>query len=135
MRIYTSYFANGKALKSAGICMVGIALYPPRWFGGRSIRSVAPTRSILKDTRTDEEYTRRYESEILPNVDFTRFVGELERISGGSDVALCCYERPSEFCHRQLLAKAMNAIGYNVEEWKPVEDRDAERQMSLDFSE
>ena len=33
------------------------------------------------------------------------------------DIALVCYEKPSDFCHRHLVAKWLKENGYNVEEW------------------
>ena len=47
MKVYTSYFANSKKLAAAGIKVIGVALYPPRWFYGFSMKNVAPTPSIL----------------------------------------------------------------------------------------
>lgn len=33
------------------------------------------------------------------------------------DIALVCYEKPSDFCHRHLVAKWLKENEYNVEEW------------------
>lgn len=116
MKIYTSYFAKVKEIEKRGIMPINIALYPPRLFFGKSIRYVAPSRSILKDTRSDEEYIRRYKAEILANLDVKRLVADLEALSGGKDVALLCYEKPGDLCHRHLLADYMNERGYDVRE-------------------
>lgn len=116
MKIYTSYFAKVKEIEKRGIMPINIALYPPRFFFGKSIRYVAPSRSILKDTRSDEEYIRRYKAEILADLDVKRLVADLEALSGGKDVALLCYEKPGDLCHRHLLADYMNERGYDVKE-------------------
>lgn len=128
MKIYTSYFGNAKALHEADIVIIGIALYPPRWMHCPSLKQVAPTHSILKYTHSEDEYTMRYESEVLPFVDMDDFVKQLEQIGGGKDVALCCYEKPNEFCHRQLLAKYMNSLGYEVKEFE-----EAKKSRQLDM--
>lgn len=105
MRIYTSYFGNSKKLQQAGIKVIGISLYPPRWFNGISLKQVAPTKSILfANGQTQEEYTRRYRSEVLSRQDMQQFLKTVEQASGGQDVALCCYEKPEDFCHRHILA-------------------------------
>lgn len=106
MKIYTSYFANSKKLQQAGITVIGIALYPPRWFYGISLKQVSPTKSILfaKD-QTEEEYIRRYKSEVLVHQDMHQFLRAVEAVSNGKDVALCCYEKPDDFCHRHILAE------------------------------
>lgn len=117
MKIYTSYFANAKALKAAGVTIIGIALYPPRWYKGASIKYVAPTYSILKHTKTDEEYTERYKKEILGSLNDEQFLSDIKAIAGSNDVALCCYEKPTDFCHRQLLADYLNERGWEIEEF------------------
>lgn len=117
MKIYTSYFGNVKTLQKHNVMIIGIALYPPRWMKVISLKQVAPTYSILKQTSSDEEYTRRYEAEVLSRVNIDQFVSEIERISKGKDVALCCFEKPEEFCHRHLLAKRMQEHGYDVQEY------------------
>ena len=121
MKLYTSYFANAKALEKANIMVIGIALYPPRWYSGPSIREVAPTYSILKMTHSDEEYTRRYKAEILAPMNITAFIDKVRQITCGRDAALCCYEKPEEFCHRQLLAEHLRAHGIEIEEFVPKE--------------
>lgn len=121
MRIYTSYFANKRKLVEAGIQPIGIALYPPRWFGGKSLKVVAPTRSILKDPEfTEERYTNRYLNEVLANVDANGFIEALKELSQGEDVALCCYEKPGDFCHRHILAEWLNKqLGIEIVEFVP----------------
>lgn len=33
-------------------------------------------------------------------------------------IALICYEKPSDFCHRHLVAEWLNQNGYKCEEWR-----------------
>lgn len=128
MKIYTSYFSNMKEIKRQGIVPINIALWPPRFFTGKSIRYVAPTKSILKDTKSDEEYIRRYKAEILAALDIKKLLLDIEDISGGKDVALLCYEKPGELCHRHLLAEYMNEHGCDVQELEK-----KELQLDIDF--
>lgn len=119
MRIYTSYFGNSKKLQQAGIKVIGISLYPPRWFTGISLKQVAPTRSILfANGQTQEDYTRRYRSEVLSQQDMQQFLKTVEQASGGQDVALCCYEKPEDFCHRHILADWIREkLGIEISEY------------------
>ena len=137
MKIYTSYFANGKKLGNAGIIMIGIALYPPRWFYGTTLRDVAPTYSILKQTETEEEYVARFKKEVLALRDPKMFVEQLQKISRGRDVALCCYEKPGEFCHRHLVAEWLSSsLGIEVKEFnepKKKEESKVERFSLFNF--
>lgn len=119
MKIYTSYFGNSKKLQQAGIKVIGISLYPPRWFNGISLKQVAPTKSILfANGQTQEEYTRRYRSEVLSQQDMQQFLKTVEQVSGGQDVALCCYEKPEDFCHRHILADWIKEkLGIEISEY------------------
>lgn len=118
MKIYTSYFAKAATLRQAGIVPVGIALWPPRFFRGVSMSQVAPRRYMLNDQLTDEEYTRMYRNDVLRLVDARAFVRQLEEAGHGLDVALCCFEKPGDFCHRHILAQWLTEqIGIEVKEY------------------
>lgn len=128
MKIYTSYFGNSKKLQQAGIKVIGIALYPPRWFNGISLKQVSPTKSILfaKD-QTQSEYIRRYKSEVLAQQDMRQFLRTVEHASGGQDVALCCYEKPGDFCHRHILAEWIKEkTGVEIEEYGCIKKKEPE---------
>ena len=43
---------------------------------------------------------------------------KLQEVSGGRDIALCCFEKPDDFCHRHLLADWLNEkLNLGVEEF------------------
>lgn len=124
MKIYTSYFAKAAALRKAGIVPIGIALWPPRFFNGVSMKQVAPRRYMLNDALTDAEYEALYRNDVLRLVDARSFINDLERSSQGMDVALCCFEKPGDFCHRHILAKWLNEqTGIEVSEFGVVETK------------
>lgn len=124
MKIYTSYFAKAATLRKAGIVPIGVALWPPRFFRGISMKQVAPRRYMLDDRLTDEEYIRMYRNDVLRLVDARSFIQDLERASQGMDVALCCFEKPGDFCHRHILAKWLNEqTGIEVSEFGVAESR------------
>lgn len=111
-KIYTSYFANKKNLDKAGIKCIGICALPPAWFDGPNLASVAPSKDILfqmKAEHDEERYRQRYFNEILCAFRFhpEYIINALKNISGEeqADVALCCFEKPGDFCHRHLLAE------------------------------
>lgn len=126
MKIYTSYFAKAAILRKAGIIPIGIALWPPRFFRGTSMKQVAPRRYMLNDKLTDAEYEAMYRNDVLRLVDARGFIADLERASQGMDVALCCFEKPGDFCHRHILAQWLNEqTGVKVREFG-VADKDPE---------
>ncbi len=110
MRIYTSYFGNVKQLEKNNVVPISIALYSPRWRKWHRLPEVAPKKHMVVGGISREEYVREYEN-ILLNVDFNVFFEKIKTISemsDGRDVALLCYEKPGDFCHRHLLAKFLN---------------------------
>jgi len=128
MKIYTSYFGNLKALSKSDIVPISIARWSPKWYEGHKLLYVAPTPFMLKADITREEYIAEY-NRILKHTDIKFFVKRLEEIGCGKDVALLCYEKPDDFCHRHLLAEYMNGLGYNVEEFvAPVIDVKVEKK-------
>lgn len=118
MKIYTSYFSNAKRLEKAGVMIIGIAQYPPKWFNGVSMKKLAPTSSILHEP-SDEVYEKRFRNEIIGRLEAKSVVEEIESISGGKDVALCCYEKDINECHRKIVGEWITLnTGIKVEEFK-----------------
>jgi uncharacterized protein (DUF488 family) len=54
-------------------------------------------------------------------LDVNQVVFELNELANGrfkdTDIALICYEKPSDFCHRHLVSKWLNENGYDCIEW------------------
>lgn len=130
MKVYTSYFANSRALNKAGVMQVSIARYSPKWFYGPRYTDVAPTGYMLSSMCNHEEYLRRYD-EILNKLNPQNVIEAIESISYGKDVALCCYEKPGEFCHRHLLSEWLRKNGYDVKEWELEKKNEKFIQLSL----
>lgn len=125
MKIYTSYFANLKNLEKDDIVPIGICCYPPKWFKGPNLRAIAPSPDILEKCKSSHtEYEKRYRTEVLSLFKNANILLErISFISGGKDAALCCYEKPSDFCHRHILAKWLEEqTGIKVEEFEKTEE-------------
>lgn len=118
MKIYTSYFAKHKELKEHGVMVISIARYNPRFVSCVSLKEVAPTPEILSMKMNPIEYTRRYETEVLAHLNIAHILREISMLSNDHDVALCCYEKEGQFCHRFLLADFLREHGVPVEEWR-----------------
>lgn len=120
MRIFTSFFGRTAQLQRSGIVPIGIALWLPRWYSGKSMKSVAPTAYMVKGDITQERYVELYNREILGRLRVEDVVREIETLSEGRDAALLCYEKPCDFCHRHLLADWLTReSGLVVEEFDP----------------
>lgn len=118
MEIYTSYYANVRNLIKNNMIPVAISVGIPKYFHGDSIPYLAPTRAMLK--MNDSEYIKHYQK-ILDKVDLDRLRDDLLFIyksRGEKDIALLCYEKPGEFCHRRLFAEWLKEkTGYEVKEY------------------
>lgn len=130
MKLYTSYFGQLRNLSKRGIIPVSVARYNPKFFKGYAMYEVAPYGPMLK--MEEGEYRRAYAS-ILRRNDANKIYQLIQRIGKGSDVALLCYEKPGEFCHRRLLAEWLEkSLGIEVPEFV-VEESKAPQAKQLEL--
>ena len=111
MNIYTSYFAQLKNFPS-NFVTVSICGWPPKWYNGLRYKKVAPSWSILEEYKNNpdiEKYTNRFNKEILSKISPQDFINDIKKITNNAEnVILLCYEKPSDFCHRHLVAEWIN---------------------------
>lgn len=117
-RIQTSYFGQLKKLRDAGVIPISIARGTPPWFGpgNRELR-LAPTREALRKG-THEEYNALFFPQLYA-MDPQQIVDEiLENAPENSTIALLCWEKPGELCHRRYVAEWIEThCGIVVPEW------------------
>ena len=126
--IYTSYFANVKNLPS-NILPIAICGRAPDWWQGPSYKKFAPKWSffsVWKETKDNDYYVDHFKREVLDLLDLAEVKHDLNIWSqnGKFDVALICYEKPGDFCHRHLVADWLNGNAISCKEW---EEGDIER--------
>lgn len=119
MKVFTSYFGNVNALERCGVVPISIARWSPRGWSGLKLTWLAPTSYMLSDACSMEEYVRQYE-EICKKIHPDWLLRQLQQMGGGKDVALLCFERPGDFCHRHMLADYLNKLGWDVKEFNSV---------------
>jgi hypothetical protein len=100
---------------------VCIARWAPRGTpaGYRMFAPLAPGAWFNKVP--EDEYRRRYFGEILAQLDARAVVADLERLAGGAEPVLLCWERPpftaTNWCHRRMVAEWLKStIGLEVPE-------------------
>lgn len=74
-----------------------------------------------KKTHNNEYYIEHFRAEVLDSLDAESVIKELNCLipnANGKDIALICYEKPSDFCHRHLVAEWLNQNRYECEEWR-----------------
>ena len=130
MKFYTSYYANYRNIPANYMC-VGISRTCPDGFNNPDNKNflfvrdniLAPTKELLSDFKegreTEEGYKRRYVESLLSSFgegkkynsfeDFIEAVGDNFKDKYEAVVFLC-YEKPGDFCHRNILRNLMVRI-------------------------
>lgn len=119
----TSYFANIKNLKYP----IAICRGVPKWYNGPVFQDLAPSWATLnayKNSTNKAEAEQQYIKEFLQDLDklnATDIVAQLSKVYDVNidEVCLICYEKPSDFCHRHLVANWLKNNGYKCEEIRP----------------
>lgn len=118
--IYTTYFANLKNLPES-IVPVAICGKAPASWSGLEYKKLAPRRAfflVWKHTHDNKYYIEHYNDEILNQLNANDVISELiELTNGASDIALVCYEKSKDFCHRHLVSKWLRSNGIKCEEF------------------
>ena len=133
--IYTSYFAKLKELEENNITPISICGKEPDWYKGLQYKKLAPKYDFFmewKKNHNNDYYIEHFQSEVLNHLDVIRTITELhlllpeeikEKIksdicfSKDYHIALICYEKPSDFCHRHLVAEWLENAGFKCKEW------------------
>lgn len=117
--LYTTYFAKLRALPE-NIIPVSICGKAPSWYAGRQYNKLAPKYGFFsewKKTHDNNYYIRCFNEQVLSLLDPQQVVDELKALAGSEDIALVCYERPSDFCHRHLVANWLTQAGFPTKEF------------------
>lgn len=114
--------------------MICVAIGKPRFIAGiPQMRNVCPTRYMVSGPCSHDEYLKLYDR-ILASQDANQVVKQIEMLSGGKDVALCCYEKPGDFCHRHILAKWITEnTGIEITEFGVVEKKEPNYEQASLF--
>ena len=122
--IYTSYFAKLKSLPE-DVIPISICGKAPEWYKGLQYKKLAPKYDFFmkwKENHDNNYYIEHFQSDVLDKLSATDVVRVLIIMlpdrSSKHNIALICYEKPSDFCHRHLVADWLNKNGFRCEEWK-----------------
>lgn len=118
--IYTTYFANLRKLPD-DITPIAICGGLPEFYTGLSYKKLAPKWSffkIWKETHDNDYYIENFNKLVLNTLNANEVVKELFAKANTTDIALVCYEKPSDFCHRHLVADWLNENGFECKEWQ-----------------
>lgn len=121
--IYTTYFAKLKKLPE-NIKPIAICAKPPVGYTGPIYRGLAPKYDFFakyKINGNKEEFAENYVGQVLSTLNPVKVVTELyyqlEAAPNTCDIALVCFEKSTDFCHRHIVAAWLREAGYDCEEW------------------
>ena len=126
--ICTTYFANMRNLPK-DIIPISICGKAPDWYKGIQYKKLAPKYGIFmewKQNHDNDFYIEHFQKEVLDTLNINDVITQLYTLSEGKDIALVCYEKPSDFCHRHLVANWIKEVGLlECEEFiKPINNKD-----------
>lgn len=116
--IYTSYFGTLNKIPK-DIIPIAICGKSPNWYTGLEYKKLAPKYGFFmdwKETHDDSKYTKCFYEQVLDKLDVRETTKELYALSNGNDIVLLCYEKPSDFCHRHLVAHWLEKENNLIEE-------------------
>lgn len=123
--IYTSYFAKLKSLPN-NIIPISICGKAPDWYKGLQYKKLAPKYDFFmewKKTHDNDYYIKCFNEQVLDKLNVLTVMRDLIDLVNstenhiGKEIALICYEKPSDFCHRHLVADWLRKNGLQCEEW------------------
>jgi len=129
--IYTTYFAQLRNLPSH-IIPISICGKAPAWYGGLQYKKLAPKYDFFVEWRKNNDndyYIKCFNERVLSALNANSVVKELDTMMIGfatslryhslntPKIALVCYEKPTDFCHRHLVADWLRQNGFECEEW------------------
>ena len=123
--IYTSYFAKLKELQNQNITPISICDKSPDLYDGLEYKKLAPKYNFfmkLKRNYDNDYYAEWFQREVLNKLNAREVIMDLSRMDygfnvGENNIALICYEKPSDFCHRHLVSNWLSKNGFKCEEW------------------
>ena len=111
--IYTTYFAHLGTVEIEKSKQVSVARGTPKWFSGIAAEALMPSwdkiKSLKHDKITQEEFEVYY-NEVLSKLNPASVYSQLD------ECVLICWEKPSDFCHRHLIADWLEDNGFECKE-------------------
>lgn len=124
MEIYTTYFAKVKDLPK-DITPISICGKAPDGWDGLQYKTLAPKWGFFQEWKKNGDnnyYIKHFKEEVLDKLDAYHEYCTLKAISPTDKIALVCYEKPADFCHRHLVAEWLSLnLTMEVKEYDFVE--------------
>lgn len=114
--MFTGYFAKLRTYQQAGLILISISGKAPDWYDGLQYKKLAPKWAFFNEWKNgshkgdNEYYISNFDAQVLKHLTVEGVLTDLANLSGGEldKVILLCYEKPTDFCHRHLVASWIN---------------------------
>ena len=125
MKIWTYYYSKIKDLPEE-VLPISIAGWGPKGLNFPEYRKLAPKKEWFweyKENKDQKFYKKKYSETVLnlltPEEVYKDLMDILNQINqefktNYTDVALCCYEKSEDFCHRHLFASWFSCKGFGT---------------------
>ena len=116
---YTSYFGNMNKIDRTKYVLASISFQKPDFCDENVLDCsfLGPWKDLLDDYKNGTISEKEYADQYLDNL--KRLWPGLSNwflINAPKDIVFLCYEKPSEFCHRHLLAQFLEEQGFECKE-------------------
>ncbi|EMO73890.1 PF04343 family protein [Leptospira kirschneri str. 200801925] len=104
---------------SDGFVVFNISRFSPRWIAkGKQIqfKALAPSKEMLEDGYEWDEFDSN-----LDKLNAIEIINQLKTLANNNPIALCCYEKDPDKCHRSRVARWLFKSGFYVEEYREVD--------------
>lgn len=114
LEIRTGYFAYLKKYAQMGYLPISVAQYNPKWYLGYSEKILAPSSKLLYDYKNNRITSEEFRAEYIKYIKTAQFESIFDRWQKSVEeedlkgVVLLCFEKPDNFCHRQILRDYLN---------------------------
>ena len=118
-KFFTTFYSNVKNLPGE-IVPISIAGKCPDGWSGLEFKVLAPKKAFFMEWKRNGDngfYIQHFHDEVLSRLDPDAVWNRLLELSGGRPFALCCYEKPGDFCHRHLVSEWLREAGHEIDEW------------------
>lgn len=110
--IYTSYFSNWRRFPKTATT-ISICGKAPNYYYGLQYKKLAPKIGFFmewKENGDNDFYIKHFNDEVLSKLNPEGVIKELKSLSQTEDIILLCYEKPSDFCHRHIVAEWLSSV-------------------------
>lgn len=121
-KLYTTYLSNMKKIPEGTLTAI-IMRMPPASIHKMTnvihIPQLSPKKEVLyayKNTHEWNTFEEEFNKQMTEDEETMAYINMLMEGLDHNDVAIVCCEKDSNVCHRSLIAKYLNELGYESEE-------------------